>query len=436
MKFVYHGDTSLCYTDSSLNVLLSMKQALQYKLLPNTNQRQEIERWLDMLRHQYNYLLGSRFNWWQYNRSDCVIPQGASCQIACTVGSPILRNNPDWHSQSASLPKLKTERPWYKSIYSQVLQDCVKRVKLAFERYIKGDAKGKRSGKPRFKGRNRYRTFTFPQAKNDWLKGNKINLPKLGLIKYICHRSIPEGFKIKTASVTKKADGYYLTLIVEDNSVPDFELDTIASIDNSIAIDLGLEKLYVDSLGKSVLPQKYLRKSEEKLAKLQRILADNNRGKKAKKLIRRAIAKLHQKIARARKQWHFEEAKKLCQKAEVICIEDLKIANLRRKNKPKKVDGRYIENGQCRKAGLNKSFSDCAIAQFVDILYHQAKKFGVKILKINPKNTSQICPVCLNKVSKTLSDRWHNCTSCMASMDRDYASALLIKKVALGIVSL
>lgn len=413
-----------------------MKQAFQYKLLPNTNQRPEIERWLSMLRYQYNYLLGDRFNWWQYNRSDCVIPQGECCQISCAVGSPILRNNPDWHSQSASLPKLKQERPWYKDIYSQVLQDCVKRVKLAFDRYIKGDSKGKRSGKPRFKGRSRYRTFTFPQAKNNWLKGNKIKFPKLGLIKYICHRSIPEGFNIKTASVTRKADGYYLTLIAEDNTIPEFEFDIKPTEDNSIAIDLGLEKLYVDSLGNQVLPQKYLRKSEAKLANLQRKLVDNTRGKKAKKLIRRAIAKLHSKIARQRKQWHFEEAKKLCQKADLICIEDLKIANLRRKNKAKKVDGKYLENGQCRKSGLNKSFSDCAIAQFVEILHHQAQKLGVKILKVNPKNTSQTCPVCLNQVSKTLSDRWHNCPACKASMDRDYASALLIKKVALGIVSL
>ncbi|MGB5633494.1 MAG: transposase [Waterburya sp.] len=427
-----------------------MRQAFQYKLLPDTNQRQEIDRWLSMLRYQYNYLLGSRFNWWQYNRSDCVIPQGDFCQIACSVGSSVLRDNPDWHSQSASLPKLKTDRPWYKDIYSQVLQDCVKRVKLAFDRYIKGDSKGKRSGKPRFKGRNRYRTFTFPQAKDSWLVGNKIKLPKLGLIKYICHRAIPEEFKVKTASVTKKADGYYLTLIAEDKSIPeleqrsssaritsgDLEPDIVATENNSIAIDLGLEKLYVDSLGNQVLPQKYLRKSEEKLAKLQRKLADNNRGRKAKKLIRRAIAKLHLKIARQRKQWHFEEAKKLCQKAEVICIEDLKIANLRRKNKAKKVDGEYVENGQCRKAGLNKSFSDCAIAQFVDILYFSAQKLGVKILKVNPRNTSQTCPVCLNKVPKTLSDRWHDCPVCQASMDRDYASSLLIKKVALGIVSL
>ena len=413
-----------------------MKQAFQYKLLPNTNQRQEIERWLSMLRYQYNYLLADRFNWWQYNRSDCVIPQGECCQISCTVGSSILRDNPDWHSQSASLPKLKAERPWYKAIYSQVLQDCVKRVKLAFDRYIKGDSKKKRSGKPRFKSKNRYKTFTFPQAKNNWLIGNKIKLPKLGLIKYICHRSIPEGFNIKTASVTRKADGYYLTLIVEDKTVPEFKPDVIPAVDNSIAIDLGLEKLYVDSLGNQILPQKYLRKSEDKLSKLQRKLADDNRSKKAKKLIRRAIARLHLKIVRQRKQWHFEEAKKLCQKADVICIEDLKIANLRRKNKAKKIDGKYVENGQCRKAGLNKSFSDCAIAQFVDILHHQAAKLGVKIIKINPRNTSQTCPICLSKVSKTLSDRWHNCPVCKTSMDRDYASALLIKKVALGIVSL
>ena len=413
-----------------------MRQAFQYKLLPDTNQRREIERWLSMLRYQYNYLLADRFNWWQYNRSDCVIPQGEFCQIACTVGSPILRNNPDWHSQSASLPQLKTERPWYKDIYSQVLQDCVKRVKLAFDKYIKGNSKGKRSGKPRFKSKNRYRTFTFPQAKNTWLIDNKIKLPKLGLIKYICHRKIPDGFKIKTASITKKADGYYLTLIAEDKNVPEFEPDTVATENNSIAIDLGLEKLYVDSLGNQVLPQKYLRKSEEKLAKLQRKLADNNRSKKAKKLIRQAIARLHQKIARQRKQWHFEEAKKLCQRVDVIAVEDLKISNLRRRNKPKKADNKYVKNGQNRKSGLNKSFSDCAIAQFVDILHHQAKKFGVKILKINPKNTSQTCPVCLNKVSKTLSDRWHDCPTCKTSMDRDYASALLIKKVALGIVSL
>ena len=73
-------------------------------------------------------------------------------------------------------------------------------------------------------------------------------------------------------------------MIVEDKSVPDYESNVLPTEDNSIAIDLGLEKLYVDSLGNQVLPQKYLRKSEAKLAKLQRKLAQDNRIKRRKNL--------------------------------------------------------------------------------------------------------------------------------------------------------
>ncbi len=119
--------------------------------MPTSSQRREIDRWLDMLRAQYNYLLAERFNWWKYNRCDLVIPQGEYCLRCCEIGSGELKDNPNWHSQSASLPKLKRERPWYKDIYSQVLQDCVKRVRLAFDRFIAGDSKGNRSGRPRFK---------------------------------------------------------------------------------------------------------------------------------------------------------------------------------------------------------------------------------------------------------------------------------------------
>lgn len=413
-----------------------MRQAYQYRLLPNTEQKKLIDRWLDMLRHQYNYLLADRFAWWQENRNDVVLPQGEFCQIACSLPPTQLRSNPDYHSQSASLPLLKEERPWYKEIYSQVLQDAVKRVHLAFGRFLKGDFKGKRSGKPRFKNQNRYRTFTYPQAKDSWIKGNKIKFPKLGLIKFIQHRCFNDGCTVKTTSITKKADGYYVTLIVEDKSIPDFEPEITPTADNSVAIDCGLEKLYVDDKGNQVLPQKFFRKAEERLAKLQRKLADDKRCKKAKRLLRQRIAKLHQKIARQRRQWHFEEAKKLCFKADVIFVENLQIANLRRKNKPKKEEGKFVANGQSAKSGLNKSFSDCGIAQFLEILGHQAKKFGNKVVKVNPRKTSQVCFNCLNKVPKTLSDRWHDCPHCRVSLDRDECSAKLIKKVGLGIASL
>ena len=138
---------------------------------------------------------------------------------------PEQRDNPDYYTQKKTLPQLKKTHPWYAEIYSQVLQDAVKRVKVTFDRFLKGDSNGKRSGRPRFKPGSRYRTFTYPQVKDGCLQNNLINLPMLGKVKVVLHRSIPDGFKIKTVSVTKKADGYYVTLSLEDSTVPEIKPD-------------------------------------------------------------------------------------------------------------------------------------------------------------------------------------------------------------------
>lgn len=140
-------------------------------------------------------------------------------------------------------------------------------------------------------------------------------------------------------------------------------------------------------------------------------------------------------IARQRKQWHFELANELVGKAEVIFVEDLKVSNMTRRNKPKQdEEGNYLPNGQAAKSGLNKSFADAGIAGFLnEILPYKAAKAGRLVVKVNPAGTSVHCAICLNRVPKQLSDRWHEC-SCGASMPRDLNSGILIKKVGLGVV--
>jgi len=83
---------------------------------------------------------------------------------------------------------------------------------------------------------------------------------------------------------------------------------------------------------------------------------------------------------------------------------------------------------------MNKSWSDNGIGNFLEILSQVARKYGTRIIKVNANGTSQHCSRCLNRVNKTLSDRWHNCTndSCNLSCDRDYNSAILIKRLAVG----
>jgi putative transposase len=409
-----------------------MRIAYQYRLLPTSEQRAKMWRWLDMLRMQYNWMLAERFQWWEESRS----PVNA-CPLVCHL--PELKAQPDYYSQKRSLVALKQDRPWYKDVHSQVLQDMVKRVKLAFDRYLSGDSNGNRSGKPRFKGKNRYRSFVYPQASIDWIDGNKIELPKLGVFKVIWHRPLPEGFNVKTAIITQKADGWYITLTLEDVSVPEStsDSDIEPTADNSVGIDLGLEKFLADSEGEFEPIPQHFRKSEEKLARLQQKVSTAKKSSRARKLLVRKVAKLHQKIARQRKQFHFETAQKVLKKADVVFVEDLSVKNMSRRAKPKQDEaGKFLPNGQSAKSGLNKSIADAGWSQFIDILAFKAEKAGQRVVKVNPKGTSQHCSVCLNRVPKELSERWHSCPHCGNEMDRDTNAAILIKKVGLGIASL
>ncbi len=387
-----------------------------------------MDKWLDMLRCQYNWLLSDRFDWWEMNRTAV-----NACPMVSSIAEP--RVQPEYYGQKRSLVFLKKERDWYSDIHADVLQDMVKRVDLAFSRFIKGDSKGKHSGKPRFKAKNRYRTFAYQRVKPDCIQGNQIILPKLGAIKFRQHRPIPDGFIIKRALVTNKADGWYVTLTLEDNSIPDISGDDIiATEENSLGIDAGLEYFVACSDGTMIQPPKFFRKAEDQLAKLQIKRELRPKGGKARRKLNSRVARLHQRVARQRRQWHFEVALKLVEKSTVIFVEDLKVANMSRRNKPKQdEDGTFLPNGQAAVAGRNKSFADAGIAGFLtEILPYKAEKAGRSVRKVNPAGTSQHCAICLKRVPKELGDRWHYC-SCGASMPRDLNSGILIKKVGLGV---
>ena len=132
-----------------------MRVAYQYKLRPNKQQIKVLDKWLELLRRQYNYRLGERFNWYEQNRTSINACPISICHL------PQLKDHPDYYSQKKDLINTKELFPEYKSIHSQVLQDVIKRVKITFDRWLKGDSNGKRSGKPRFKGIGRYHSLWY-----------------------------------------------------------------------------------------------------------------------------------------------------------------------------------------------------------------------------------------------------------------------------------
>ncbi|GGA20752.1 RNA-guided endonuclease TnpB family protein [Okeania sp. KiyG1] len=224
---------------------------------------------------------------------------------------PQLRDNPDYYSQKKDLVNTKDKFRGYKLIHSQVLQDCIKRVKLVFDRWFKANKSGYKLGRPRFKKTSRYRSFTYPQIKFDCIEGNKINLPKIGKVKLIQHRPIPEGFIIKTVTISRKADGYYVTLSIEDKSVPALSCNVKPTLKNTLGIDMGLKEFLVTSEGESVPIPQYYRSSQQRLKTLQKRLSRKKKGSKRWLKGVKAVAKQHKKVADKRKDFHFKTANEL-----------------------------------------------------------------------------------------------------------------------------
>ncbi|NER19731.1 MAG: IS200/IS605 family element transposase accessory protein TnpB [Symploca sp. SIO1C2] len=376
-----------------------MRISYQYKLKPTKQQWQVIDNTLEMLRYQYNYQLAQRFDWYEQNR--CSIDR---CPLVCHL--PELKEKPNRFGQQTSLKQLKKDRPWYKNIYSQVLQQVPRKVEIAFDRWLKGDSNGKKSGKPRFKGAGRYRTFTYPQFKKSPLVGDKIKLPKIGEVRLFAHRLIPDGFALKTASVTKKADGYYVTLSLDDQTVPTIKPDFDAN--NIVGIDVGLIDFYVASDKTRIAAPKHLRKAEHKLKSAQRKVSRRKKGSNRRLKAIKKLGIQHKKVADTRKDFHFKTAKKLLSKYDVVAVEKLNIKGL-------------------AKTRLAKSVHDAGWGQFLSILSFKAENAGLKVIAVSPNGTSKECSSCGHKVKKPLSQRMHNCPVCHTHICRDLNAAINIR---------
>ncbi len=359
----------------------------QYRAYPNINQKLELNTWLRICRYWYNKQLGDRFDWWENNRNSIDACSIVSCPL------PQLRDNPDFYSQKKQLPIIKEdlikvghsgELLDFTRVPSQTLQDVSKRVDLAFSRFIKGDSNGNRSGKPRFKNAARYRTMriegqaiTVERIEKNWLF---LSFSKLdGWVKVRLHRPLPNGFTLKNALLTSKADGWYVTICLEDPSIPIFTPnEVIPTWDNTLGLDAVLnEDDYLATSENTKLPAlKSFRKSEQRLTKVSKRKSAKKKGSKPRRKLAKREAREHQRIARARIDHAFKTAHALVRTNKKVFVhEDLNLKALSKRNKAKQDEnGKYLPNGQSAKSGLNKSWNDAAFGQFFTILEYIAGK--------------------------------------------------------------
>jgi putative transposase len=429
------------YRNSRYNY--SMKYTYQYKALPTTEQKLELNRWLRTCQYWYNRQLGDRFDWWQMNRS----PVDA-CPLVTAL--PELRDQPNYYSQKKYLPGLKKEPvlvQWsgeeldLSRVPANTLQEVCKRVDLAFERFIAGDSAGNRSGRPRIKSQSRYRSFVIEGAGLELHScsiGDKylyVKVPKIGLIKIRSHRHLPDGSILKQLQFVKKNDGWFVNLRLEDPTVPVSRDDIIPTWENSLGMDAVLHEddYLATSQGVKLPSLKVLRKSQHKLTRISQKKNARKRGSKARRKLAKGEGKQHQKIARCRKDFQYKTAHQLVRTGkQVFFHEDLNLKGLSKRNAPKQDEtGAFIPNGQAAKSGLNLSWSDAAFAQFFQILGHIAGKAGAVVIGKNPAYTSQLLSYRDEVIFTDCSIReyWDECEK--LRVDRDINAAINVLRVGL-----
>ncbi|MGK7922643.1 MAG: RNA-guided endonuclease InsQ/TnpB family protein [Trichodesmium sp.] len=355
-----------------------------------------------------------RLDW--LNRTRCQIDR---CSIiSCPIGE--IPSRPDYYFQQSALKETKLLFPEYKEIYSEVQQINLQRLDKAWKRWLVPDKTGKRFGRPRFKKSGKLRSICFSRVNHPKaavkFDGKQIIISRFGAIPVIVHRPIPDGFTIKTATITKKADGYYVSFSLEDKSVP--SLISTDNIKTTVGIDVGLKEFLTTNTGETVSVPNFYRKAQSNLARKQRKVAKKHIGSNNWKKAQNKIARLHQHIARQREYFHYKTSHKLVRENDLIAVENLNIKGLAKNTK------------------LSKSIYDVAWGAFIEKLNAVAVKRGVHVVKVNPHNTSQNCSNCGHKVPKALSVRTHSCPKCKTILDRDENAAKNILNRALNEVGI
>ncbi|NMG60836.1 transposase, partial [Geitlerinema sp. P-1104] len=343
----------------------------EFKLEPTAEKVSEIEYILDVCRNVWNFALRERKDWLDSRKS-----RVNACSLRQEFILPADTPFPNYHVQAKRLTAAKMEFPRLKTVNAQVLQQVLRKLETSWESW-----RLKRSGLPRFKKPKRMRSFVFPQMLKNCVSDEGIKLPQLGWVRVRWSREIPKVFQVKQARIVRKASGYFVMLSLQ----ADVEIPAVAPHGHPVGIDVGLEYFLSTSDGEEVKRPRFFNNLHRKLRWLQRRLKKKQKGSHNWLKLQKKIARVHQRIADTRKDWHFKLAHHLCDNAGMIFVEDL--------------DFRIMAKGM-----LGKHTLDAGLGQFTNqILPWVCWKRDVFYGKVDARGTSQECPDCGAEVRKDLS---------------------------------
>jgi len=365
---------------------MDIKRAYRFRCYPTPEQEVILARTFGCARFAYNHMLRLRTDAW-FQRQERI----------------------GYHETSAALTALKKqpEFVWLNEVSSVPVQQALRHLQTAFANFF-----AKRTKYPSFKRKDGPQSAEYTTSAFKW-DGKTLKLAKMDAPLAIrFSRTIPRAAKVTTVTVSKDAAGRYFVSMLCDDTVsakPDAA--------GKVGIDLGLTHFAILSTGEKIAAPNMFRRHEAKLAKLQRRLAKKQKGSARRVKAKRKVARLHAKVADARRDFLHKLSTRLINENQVIAIERLAVSNM--------------QKNRC----LAKSISDASWSEFVRQLEYKAQWYGRTLIGIDRwYPSSKRCSDCGHTVSKlSLSVREWVCPECGTIHDRDINAARNVLAAGLAV---
>ena len=364
-----------------------MFKAIKIRLYPNKTQRSLIDQTLGCCRFVYNWGLEKRI-------SDYKNGIKTGYYQTCKMLTELKHTN---------------KFSFLKTCDAVALQQSLHNLDIAYVNFFE-----KRVKYPCFKSKHNHRQSyrTLNINNNIRVENRHVRLPKVGFVKI---RQTVKNTDILYVTIEKLPSGKYFAVLATK-----FTPKPRQNKGGQIGIDLGIKHYYTDSNGNIVENPKNLKQRLKQLVRAQRSLSRKKKYSQNFEKQRKCVAIIYEKVFNRRNDFLQKLSSTLISENQVICIEDLRIANM-------------IKNKR-----LAREISDAAWNMFRRMLEYKSSWYGNKLVVIPTfYSSSQLCSHCgfKNPDVKNLTIREWNCPQCGIKHDRDYNASMNILKYGLQMLA-
>ncbi|MCL4365523.1 transposase [Candidatus Marsarchaeota archaeon] len=373
--------------DNDIKVM-ELARAYKFRIYPDATRQAEIDERLILAQQFYNKILEKSVASYQNGKTKVSMAQF-----------------------NRFVKEIIQEDKKYLKLYSQTRCEIEYRLLKAYQKFFRRVMEGsKKAGFPRFRSRDRYKSITYPQDNGSFsIRRDRLRVSRIGTMRIELHRKI-EGI-IKTLAIKREGGNYYAVFTtINDIKVPEVK-DT-----NPVGIDVGLNSFVAMSDGTKIEKPKFVKKSEKHIARWQRIVARRKKGSNRREMEKEMLSKKWEHTTNQSDDFAHKLSGKLVNSGYTsFAVEDLHIQNM-------------VKNHRLAQSIHNASWN-----RFINMLSYKAESAGMKVIRVDARNTSKTCSDCGNIRDVLLSERTYTCNRCGMQLDRDInASINILKRATLG----